>query len=111
VQGAGFLVFAWAEPPCPWFSVWNEHTKAITLFTKAVAALLCLLFGPAVDLQSKITPSNGKKVTGKDFNAYLAANKVRQRHGGAGVYCISKWFDTKKSGIAYHCMHLSRGLS
>jgi glycine hydroxymethyltransferase len=29
-----------------------------------------------VDLQSKITPSNGKKVTGKDFNAYLAANKV-----------------------------------
>lgn len=31
----------------------------------------------AVDLQSKITPSNGKKVTAKDFNTYLAANKVR----------------------------------
>lgn len=36
-----------------------------------------LLAVSAVDLQSKITPSNGKKVTAKDFNAYLAANKVR----------------------------------
>lgn len=40
--------------------------------------VLCVLLCVAVDLQSKITPSNGKKVTGKDFNAYLAANKVRR---------------------------------
>lgn len=34
----------------------------------------------AVDLQSKLAAGSGKKtVTGKEFNAYLAANKVRHR--------------------------------
>jgi hypothetical protein len=46
----------------------------VSVSLSVCAALVSLT---TVDLQSKITPSNGKKVTGKDFNAYLAANKVR----------------------------------
>jgi hypothetical protein len=43
--------------------------------------VLLLLIHTAVDVQSKVAAASGKKnVTAKEFNTYLAANKVRPDH-------------------------------
>jgi hypothetical protein len=73
---------------CSRWGVGTPISFTQSILNAALCAALCLLLGPAVDLQSKITPSNGKKVTGKDFNAYLAANKVRQLQWRGVVTCV-----------------------
>jgi glycine hydroxymethyltransferase len=61
---------------------------------------------PAVDLQSKLAAESGKKtVTGKEFNAYLAANKVPEIEAlRQDVETFSKQFPTigfEKASMRY----------